>query len=165
MWAFSSCRQQGLLSSYTTRASHCGGFSSCGAWAVGHVGSVLVAHRLSCSTACGSFLDQGSNPYPLHWQADSSPLSHQGSPSDPFFIFFFSSCFLFVLSLLCICFSVHMSLASCLITYYSVNTNMLTREIDGETVEAVSDFIFWSFKITADGDCSHENTYSLEGKL
>ena len=38
-------------------------------------------------------------------------------------------------------------------------------EIDGETVEAVSDFIFWSFKITADGDCSHENTYSLEGKL
>ena len=29
-------------------------------------------------------------------------------------------------------------------------------EIDGETVEAVSDFIFWSSKITADGDCSHE---------
>ena len=29
-------------------------------------------------------------------------------------------------------------------------------EIDGETVEAVSDFIFWGSKITADGDCSHE---------
>ena len=29
-------------------------------------------------------------------------------------------------------------------------------EIDGETVEAVSDFTFWSSKITADGDCSHE---------
>ena len=29
-------------------------------------------------------------------------------------------------------------------------------EIDGETVEPVSDFIFWGFKITADGDCSHE---------
>ena len=29
-------------------------------------------------------------------------------------------------------------------------------EIDGETVETVSDFIFWGFKITADGDCSHE---------
>ena len=29
-------------------------------------------------------------------------------------------------------------------------------EIDGETVETVSDFIFWSSKITADGDCSHE---------
>ena len=29
-------------------------------------------------------------------------------------------------------------------------------EIDGETVEAVSDFIFWGSKITADGDCSRE---------
>ena len=29
-------------------------------------------------------------------------------------------------------------------------------EIDGETVEIVSDFIFWGSKITADGDCSHE---------
>ena len=29
-------------------------------------------------------------------------------------------------------------------------------EIDGETVETVSVFIFWGSKITADGDCSHE---------
>ena len=29
-------------------------------------------------------------------------------------------------------------------------------QIDGERVEAVSDFIFWGSKITADGDCSHE---------
>ena len=29
-------------------------------------------------------------------------------------------------------------------------------EIDGETVETVSDFIFWGSKITEDGDCSHE---------
>ena len=29
-------------------------------------------------------------------------------------------------------------------------------EIDGETVEKMSDFIFWGSKITADGDCSHE---------
>ena len=29
-------------------------------------------------------------------------------------------------------------------------------QIDGETVEAVTDFIFWGSKITADGDCSHE---------
>ena len=29
-------------------------------------------------------------------------------------------------------------------------------EIDGETVETVSDFMFWGSKITADGDCSHE---------
>ena len=40
-------------------------------------------------------------------------------------------------------------------------------QIDGETVETVSDFIFWCSKIAADGDCSHEikRTYSLEGKL
>ena len=30
-------------------------------------------------------------------------------------------------------------------------------QIDGETVEAVADFIFGGSKITADGDCSHEN--------
>ena len=29
-------------------------------------------------------------------------------------------------------------------------------EIDGETAETVSDFLFWGSKITADGDCSHE---------
>ena len=29
-------------------------------------------------------------------------------------------------------------------------------EIDGETMETVSDFIFWGSKISADGDCSHE---------
>ena len=33
---------------------------------------------------------------------------------------------------------------------------MTSWEIDGETVETVADFIFWSPKITADGDCSHE---------
>ena len=31
-----------------------------------------------------------------------------------------------------------------------------SREIDGETVETVSDFIFLGSKITTDGDCSHE---------
>ena len=43
-------------------------------------GSVVVAHGPSCSTACGIFPDQGSNPCPLQWQADSQPLRHQGSP-------------------------------------------------------------------------------------
>ena len=39
-------------------------------------------------------------------------------------------------------------------------------EIDGETVETVSDFIFGGSKITADGDFSHEiKRHSLEGKL
>ena len=45
-----------------------------------HAGSVVVAHGPSCSAACGIFPDQGSNPCPLHWQADSQPLRHQGSP-------------------------------------------------------------------------------------
>ena len=29
-------------------------------------------------------------------------------------------------------------------------------QIDGDTMETVRDFMFWGFKITADGDCSHE---------
>ena len=34
-------------------------------------------------------------------------------------------------------------------------------EMDGETVETMSDFIFWGSKITADGDCSHETERRL----
>ena len=44
-------------------------------------GSVIVAHGPSRSTARGILPDQGSNPCPLHWQADSQPLRHQGSPT------------------------------------------------------------------------------------
>ena len=47
-------------------------------------GSAIVAHGPSCSAACGILPAQGSNPCSLHWQADSQPLRHQGSP-----IFFF----------------------------------------------------------------------------
>ena len=43
-------------------------------------GSVAVAHGPSLSAARGIFPDQGSNQCPLHWQADSQPLCHQGSP-------------------------------------------------------------------------------------
>ena len=54
------------------------GLSSCGTWALEcRLGS---RHGLSCSAACGIFLDQGLNRYSLHWQADSYPLRHQGSP-------------------------------------------------------------------------------------
>ena len=51
-------------------------------WSTGprRAGSVVVAHGPSCSVACGIFPDQGSNPCPLHWQADSQPLRHQESP-------------------------------------------------------------------------------------
>ena len=47
--------------------------------------SAAVAHGPSCSAACGILPDQGSNLCPLHWQADSQPLRHQGSPL-PFFL-------------------------------------------------------------------------------
>ena len=69
-----------------------GGFSRCGArapdvWASVDVarrlqstGPAAVAHGLSRSGACGILPDQGTNPRPLHWQADSQPLCHQGSP-------------------------------------------------------------------------------------
>ena len=53
-------------------------------------GSVIVAHELSCSAACGIFPDQGSNPCPLQWQADSQPLRHQGSPRVCLFELWFS---------------------------------------------------------------------------
>ena len=48
-------------------------------------GLVVVAHGPSCSAACGIFPDQGSNPCALHWQVDSQPLRHQGSPSKSIF--------------------------------------------------------------------------------
>ena len=56
-------------------------------WSAGsrRAGSVIAAHGPSCSAACGIFPDQGSNPCPLHWQADSQPLHHQGSPVCIFF--------------------------------------------------------------------------------
>ena len=77
--AFSSCGKQGplfiaLRGPLTIVASLVGSTGSRCA------GSVVVAHRPSCSAAFGIFPDQGSNPCPLHWQADSQPLHHQGSP-------------------------------------------------------------------------------------
>ena len=41
-------------------------------------------------------------------------------------------------------------------TNFMASSPITSWEIDGETVETVSDFIFLGFKITADGDCSHE---------
>ena len=61
-WAFSSCRERGLLSSCDGQASHCGGFSHCGAGALEQSGLVVVVHRLNCPLAYGIFLDQRSNP-------------------------------------------------------------------------------------------------------
>ena len=46
-----------------------------------------MAHGLSCSVACGIFLDQGLNPCSLHWKADSQPLRHRGSPMGGLLLF------------------------------------------------------------------------------
>ena len=77
--AFSSCGNGGHSS------SRCAGLSL--SWPLllrstgsRRAGSVIVGHGPSYSAACGIFPDQGSNPCPLHWQADSQPLRHQGSP-------------------------------------------------------------------------------------
>ena len=83
--AFSSCGERGHSS------SQCAGLSLSQLlllWSTGsrRTGSVVVAHGPSCSVACGIFPDQGSNPCLLHWQADSQPLCHQGSPKIPILI-------------------------------------------------------------------------------
>lgn len=46
---------------------------SCGMWALSlqRTGSVIVAHRLSCSVACRILSDQGSNLSPPHCKVDS----------------------------------------------------------------------------------------------
>ena len=55
-------------------------FWLCWVFAAAHRLSLSAGHGLSCSTACEIFPDQGSNPCPLHWRADSQSLDHQGSP-------------------------------------------------------------------------------------
>ena len=85
-WVFVSVRGLSLVAaSGAHSSSRCAGLSlsrplllrSTGSRCAG---SVVVAHGPSSSSACGIFPDQGSNPCPLHWQADSQPLRHQGSP-------------------------------------------------------------------------------------
>ena len=50
-----------------------GGFSHCGAQALGAWSSVVEAHRLSYSVAYGIFPDQGSNPCSLHCTTEEAP--------------------------------------------------------------------------------------------
>ena len=84
-WVFVSMRGLSLLAaSGGHSSSRCTGLSL--SWPLllrstssRHAGLVVVAYGPSCSTACGIFPDQGSNPCPLHWQADSQPLRHRGS--------------------------------------------------------------------------------------
>ena len=83
-WAFSSCSNRGSTLHRGARASSLS--RPLLLWSTGsrRAGSAVVAHGPSCSAACGIFPDQGSNPCPLHWQADSQLLSHQGSPYNIF---------------------------------------------------------------------------------
>ena len=87
---FSSCHVQALESA---------GFSSCHVQALGTQASAVamcrlwrvqasavVTHGLSCSSTCGIFPDQGSNPCPLHWQANFYPLYPQGMSKTIFFL-------------------------------------------------------------------------------
>ena len=52
----------------------------CGFQLLQRVGLVVAIQELSYSAACGIFPDQGSNLCLPHWQADSLPLRHVGSP-------------------------------------------------------------------------------------
>jgi len=79
--AFSGCGEQGLL--FTVGLGLLTAVASLvverGLWSSGSSSGDTGA-VLSCVGACGIFLDQGSNPCALLWQADSQPLDHQGSP-------------------------------------------------------------------------------------
>ena len=63
---FSSCREWGLLLLWSMDSRH--------------AGLIVVAHVISCSVACGIFLDQGSNLCPLHWQVDSNHCTTREVP-------------------------------------------------------------------------------------
>ena len=89
-WVFISVRGLSLVAaSGGHSSSRCAGLSLSRPLLLQSTGSrctdsVVVAHGPSCSTACGILPDQGSNPCPLHWQADFQPLRHQGSPFNVF---------------------------------------------------------------------------------
>ena len=65
---------------FQSTGSRACGLSSRSSWAPDHRLSSFVAQGLGCSAACGILPDQGLNLCLLHWQVDSFPLSHQGSP-------------------------------------------------------------------------------------
>ena len=89
-WVFVSARGPSLVgASGGHSSSRCAGLSpsrSLPLRSTGsrRAGSAAVAHGPRCSAACGILPDQGPNPRPLHWQADSQPLRHQGSPQNNF---------------------------------------------------------------------------------
>ena len=116
-WVFISVRGLSLVAaSGGHSSSRCAGLSL--SWPLllrstgsRRAGSVTVAHGPSCSTACGIFPDQGSNPCSLRWQADSQPLRHQGSPIAFFFFFDPGSYILFTCHVSLVSFNLDTSLS------------------------------------------------------
>ena len=89
LWLQPSLLLQRLLSRCAWAAPG-GGFSCCGAPPPGCLGSVAVGSKLSCSTSCGIFLNQGSNPCPCigrqilhHW------TTREVCPLPTFYLFAF----------------------------------------------------------------------------
>ena len=89
---FSGCRAQAL-----------GQASAVAAPELQSTNSIVGAHGLSCSTACGIFLDQASNWCLPHWQTDSLPLSHQGSPCILFFDVIVFNMLNYICVYVCVC--------------------------------------------------------------
>ena len=83
---FSSCHEPGLLSiAVLGLIAAASPVAEHRLWSTRAL--VVVVQGLSSSMICEIFPDQGSNLCPLHWQADSYPLCHQGSPPLPFSVF------------------------------------------------------------------------------
>ena len=86
-WVFASVRGPSpVAASGGHSSSRCAGLSlsrrlSLRSTGSRRAGSAVVAHGPSRSAACGILPYWDTNPCPLHWQADSQPLRHQGSPS------------------------------------------------------------------------------------
>ena len=96
-WAFSSCSERGLLFitvhglliAVASLAEH--RLQALSFQQLQHSGSVVAAHRLSCFMECEVFLDRALNSHPLHWQADTYPLYHQGNPVCEFCFYIFQN--------------------------------------------------------------------------
>ena len=84
---FFSCSEQGLLFSFSPRASHCGGFSCCEAQGERRLQSFSTRPQqswcpgLAAPQHVGSCQTGDQIPCPLDWQADSSPLDQREVPS------------------------------------------------------------------------------------
>ena len=115
--------EQGLLSSCGAWASYCGVFSFYGAQILDS-----VPRGLSCPRACGTFPDQVLNPCPLHWQPDSQPLDHKGSPKIALLAWFLNG-MSWIIAVLCFLDWVPWT---CALAYRSVSSCSLDHSLLGQ---------------------------------